>query len=122
MPAIQLQSMPQVSANASFAGAAPMAPGMAPAGAIGFGQLGADSTVSHHVKEVLERAMAEARSDDPHVRFQLRIEAAARQLALASAEYAEFLAQQSGHDLNQHQQDAEGSVPEAAMEEGNNAV
>ncbi|KAK1509714.1 hypothetical protein CABS01_00392 [Colletotrichum abscissum] len=120
MPAIQLQPVPQVSANTSFAGTAPMAPGMAPAGP-SFGQPGADPTIAHFVKDVLERAMTEARSDNPHVRFQLRIETAARQLALASAEYAEFLAQQGGHDPSQHP-DPEGSVPEAAMGEGDNGA
>ncbi|KAK1456899.1 hypothetical protein CCUS01_09777 [Colletotrichum cuscutae] len=120
MPAIQLQPVPQVSANTSFAGTAPMAPGMAPTGP-SFGQPGADPTIAHFVKDVLERAMTEARSDNPHVRFQLRIETAARQLALASAEYAEFLAQQGGHDPSQHP-DPEGSVPEAAMGEGDNGA
>ncbi|KAK2064217.1 hypothetical protein LY76DRAFT_561425 [Colletotrichum caudatum] len=120
MPAIQLQPVPQVSANTSFAGTAPMAPGMAPAGP-SFGQPGADPTVAQFVKDVLDRAMAEARSDNPHVRFQLRIETAARQLALASAEYAEFLAQQGGHDPGQHP-DPESSVPEAAMGEGDNGA
>ncbi|WYZ40150.1 hypothetical protein EsH8_IV_000491 [Colletotrichum jinshuiense] len=120
MPAIQLQ--PQVSANTSFAGTAQMAPGMAPAGPSSFVQPGADPTVAQFVKDVLDRAMAEARSDNPHVRFQLRIETAARQLALASAEYAEFLAQQGGHDPSQHAPDPEGSVPEAAMGEGDNGA
>ncbi|KAK1599129.1 uncharacterized protein LY79DRAFT_575668 [Colletotrichum navitas] len=120
MPAIQLQPVPQVSANTSFAGTAPMAPGMAPAGP-SFGQPGADPTVAQFVKDVLDRAMAEARSDNPHVRFQLRIETAARQLALASAEYAEFLSQQGGHDPSQHP-DPESSVPEAAMGEGDNGA
>ncbi|KAL2881125.1 hypothetical protein SGCOL_003415 [Colletotrichum sp. CLE4] len=120
MPAIQLQPVPQVSANTSFAGTAPMAPGMAPAGP-SFGQPGADPTIGQFVKDVLDRAMAEARSDNPHVRFQLRIETAARQLALASAEYAEFLAQQGAHDPSQHP-DPEGSVPEAAMGEGDNGA
>ncbi|GKT95478.1 hypothetical protein Ct61P_13328 [Colletotrichum tofieldiae] len=86
-----------------------------------FGQPGADPTVAQFVKDVLDRAMAEARSDNPHVRFQLRIETAARQLALASAEYAEFLAQQGGHDPSQHP-DPESSVPEAAMGEGDNGA
>ncbi|KAL0931041.1 uncharacterized protein CTRU02_213776 [Colletotrichum truncatum] len=122
MPAIQLQPVPQVSANTSFAGTAPMAPGMAPAGPSSFGQPGADPSVAQFVKEVLDRAMAEARSNDPHVRFQLRIETAARQLALASAEYAEFLVQQGGHDPSQHPPEAEGSVPEAAMGEGDNGA
>ncbi|GJC95687.1 hypothetical protein ColKHC_04513 [Colletotrichum higginsianum] len=99
---------------------APMAPGMAPVGS-SFGQPGADPTVAQFVKDVLDRAMVEARSDNPHVRFQLRIETAARQLALASAEYAEFLAQQGGHDPSQHP-DAEGSAPEAAMGEGDNGA
>ncbi|KAK1986791.1 hypothetical protein LZ30DRAFT_581378 [Colletotrichum cereale] len=124
MPAIQLQSVAQVSANTSFAGTAPMAPGMAPGmvpAGPSFGQPGADPTVAQFVKDVLDRAMAEARSDNPHVRFQLRIETAARQLALASAEYAEFLAQQGGHDPSQHP-DPESSVPEAAMGEGDNGA
>ncbi|TQN74776.1 hypothetical protein CSHISOI_00658 [Colletotrichum shisoi] len=120
MPAIQIQPVPQVSANTSFAGTAPMAPGMAPVGP-SFGQPCADPTVAQFVKDVLDRAMVEARSDNPHVRFQLRIETAARQLALASAEYAEFLAQQGGHDPSQHP-DAEGSAPEAAMGEGDNGA
>lgn len=38
--------------------------------------------------------MVEARADDPHMRFQFRIETAARQLALATAEYSDFLAQE----------------------------
>lgn len=118
MPAIQLQPVPQVSANASFAGTAPMAPGMAPAGPSGFGA----DPVDHIVKQLLDRYMVEARNNDPHVRFQFRIKTAARQLALASAEYAEFLAQQGGHDPSQHPPDAEGSVPEAAMGEGDNGA
>ncbi|OLN81445.1 hypothetical protein CCHL11_09035, partial [Colletotrichum chlorophyti] len=122
MPAIQLQPVPQVSATASFAGTAPMAPGMAQAGPSGFGQPVADPTVAHLVKDVLDRAMAEARSDNPHVRFQFRIETAARQLALASAEYADFLAQQGGHNPSHHCQDAEGSIPEAPMGEGDNGA
>ncbi|KAI8180956.1 hypothetical protein K4K54_004700 [Colletotrichum sp. SAR 10_86] len=117
MPAVQMP--PQVSANTSFAGAAPMAPGMVPAGPSGFGQPGGNHTVAQFTRDALNRAMAEVRSDDPNIRFQFRIETAARELALASAEYADFLAQQAGHDPSQHPQDGEGSVPEAAMGDGN---
>ncbi|KAH9243947.1 hypothetical protein K456DRAFT_1744530 [Colletotrichum gloeosporioides 23] len=117
MPAVQMP--PQVSANTSFAGAAPIAPGMVPAGPSGFGQPGGNHTVAQFTRDALNRAMAEVRSDDPNIRFQFRIETAARELALASAEYADFLAQQAGHDPSQHPQDGEGSVPEAAMGDGN---
>ncbi|KAF9877357.1 hypothetical protein CkaCkLH20_05057 [Colletotrichum karsti] len=120
MPAIQLQPVP-VSANASFAGNAPMAPGMAPAGPGGFGQPGADASVAELAKEMFDKATAAIRSNDPHVRFQFRIETAARELAQASAEYADFLTQQ-GLDLQQHPQDAEGSVPDAAMGEDDNGA
>lgn len=114
------------SANASFAGTAPMAAGMPPAGAgVGvYGQPGADLQVDQMVKDVLNRAMAEVRHPDPHIRFQYRIETAARQLALASAEYEEFLNGQGGqgHGHNQHQADAEGPAPEAAMGDGDNGA
>ncbi|KAF6827361.1 hypothetical protein CPLU01_09147 [Colletotrichum plurivorum] len=120
MPAIQVQAMPQLSANASFAGTAPMAPGMAPAGPGVYGQPpGAGPSVDQMVKDVLNRAMSDARHPDPHVRFQYRIETAARQLALVTAEYEEFLSSQG---QGQHQPDAEGSVPDADMGEGNNGA
>ncbi|TEA18047.1 hypothetical protein C8034_v011210 [Colletotrichum sidae] len=116
MPAI---GVPQVSANTSFAGTAPMAAGMAPAGPGGFGQSGADP-IAQIFKDAIDRVTADVRANDAHALFHLRIETAARQLALVSAEYAAFLAQQPGHDPSQHPHDAEGSVPEAAMGEEEN--
>ncbi|KAL2752635.1 hypothetical protein ACRALDRAFT_1083310 [Sodiomyces alcalophilus JCM 7366] len=97
MPAIQLQ---QPAGPAAFAIPAALSvqpqlqqqlaphvqPGFAPGG------------LDQYVRVILGRAMAEARSDDPHVRFQYRIETAARQLALATAEYNDFLVQEQEQD------------------------
>ncbi|KAL9949423.1 hypothetical protein D7B24_003789 [Verticillium nonalfalfae] len=63
--------------------------------------------LDQYVRSILDRHVLEARADDPHVRYQFRIDAAARQLALATAEYSDFLQAQQAHEQQQQQQQHE---------------
>ncbi|ROT42832.1 hypothetical protein SODALDRAFT_326990 [Sodiomyces alkalinus F11] len=123
IPAIQLQQ----AAGAAGAFAIPAAAlavqtqlqqQLAPQTHPGFAPGGLDQ----YVRVILGRAMVEARADDPHMRFQFRIETAARQLALATAEYNDFLAQeQQDHEQQQQQQQqaqaqADGGGPGAGQQ------
>ncbi|KAM0284862.1 hypothetical protein ACHAQH_001783 [Verticillium albo-atrum] len=66
--------------------------------------------LDQYVRSILDRHVLEARADDPHVRYQFRIDAAARQLAIATAEYSDFLQAQQAHEQQQqqHEQGPEG--------------
>ncbi|KAH6694144.1 hypothetical protein F5X68DRAFT_49265 [Plectosphaerella plurivora] len=50
----------------------------------------------HWARDVFERALADLRSGDPNLRYQARIKAKARSLALAVSEYNDWLSMQDG--------------------------